>query len=82
MSCFNVVCFIHSKNPQIVTTSLSVLSEFFKKRTKGTPNKEEYIVKSKVVKEIKNSSFKEYSYEGPVDKYDDFIKFVKEDKDD
>ena len=70
------------ENPQIITTSLSILSQFFKKRIRGIPNKDEYIVKSKVVKEIKNSSFKEYSYEGPPDKYDDFIKFVKEDKDD
>ena len=70
------------ENPQIITSVLSPLSEFFKKRTNRLPDKENYIVRSKIVKEVKNSVFKEYSYEGPPDKYDDFLKFVKDDKND
>lgn len=71
-----------TKNPEIVLTALAPLSKFLKKRTNRLPDKENYIVRSKIVKEVKNSVFKEYSYEGPSDKYDDFLKFVKDDKDD
>ena len=71
-----------AKNPQIITSVLSPLSEFFKKRTSPLPDKDNYMIRSKIIKEVKNSTFKEYSYEGPPDKYDDFIKFVKDDKDD
>jgi len=71
-----------TENPEIVLTALAPLSKFLKKRTNRLPDKENYIVRSKIVKEVKNSVFKEYSYEGPTDKYDDFLKFVKDDKDD
>ena len=70
-------------NSEIITSTLNPLSGFLKQKIKREPNKEKYIVKPKIVKEIKNSSFKEYSFEGSPDKYDDFITFVKEDcKDD
>ena len=70
------------ENPDIISTALNILYSFFKKRLHRNPEKEKYIIRSTVIKEIQNSSFKKYEYEGPYDGYKDFIDLIKNDKDD
>ena len=68
-------------NPDIISTALSVLNSFFKKRLHRNPEKDKYIIRSTVIKEIKKSSFKKYEYEGPLEGYKDFIDLIKNDND-
>lgn len=70
------------ENPDIIFTALNILNSFFKKRLHRDPEKDKYRIRSSVIKEIKNSSFKKYEYEGPQEGYKDFIDLIKNDKDD
>lgn len=70
------------ENPDIVSIALNTLNSFFKKRLHGDPAKEKYIIRSTIIKEVKNSLFKKYEYEGPQEGYKDFIDLIKNDKDD
>lgn len=70
------------ENPDIVSIALKTLYSFFKKRLHNDPAKAKYIIRSTIIKEVKNSSFKKYEYEGPPDGYKDFIDLIKNDKDD
>lgn len=69
-----------SKNPEIISSTLNGLFSFFKNRSHRDVGKENYIVKSEVIKEVKKSHFKKYSFEGPIEAYKDFVKMVKDDK--
>lgn len=70
------------ENPDIISTALNVLNSFFKKRLHRNPEKDKYMIRSTIIKEVKNSSFKKYDYEGPQEGYKDFIDLIKNDKDD
>ncbi len=70
------------ENPDIVSIALNTLNSFFKKRLHSDPAKGKYIIRSTIIKEVKNSSFKKYEYEGPQEGYKDFIDLIKNDKDD
>lgn len=70
------------ENPEIIFTILDSLNVFFKKRLQRNPKKDNYTIRSTVIKEVKNSVFKKYEYEGPQENYKDFIDLVKNDKDD
>jgi len=68
--------------PDIISIALNTLNSFFKKRLHKDPDKGKYIIRSTIIKEVKNSSFKKYEYEGPQEGYKDFIDLIKNDKDD
>ncbi len=65
------------KNPEIVDLSLRSLFNFFKSKSHRDVEKENYVIKSEVIKEVKKSSFKRYSYEGSIEGYKDFIRFCR-----
>ena len=69
-----------AKNPDIISTALNILNSFFKKRMQRDLSKDNFKVKTTVVKEIKNSSFKKYEYDGPLEGYKDFIDLIKNDE--
>ena len=70
------------EHPEIITTALTSLNLFFKKRLHRDPQKQNYKIKSTVINEVRNSTFKKYEFEGPPERYKNFIDFVKTDKDD
>lgn len=70
------------ENPDIVQVALNALNSFFRRRLSRDPDKGRYMIRSIIIKEIRNSSFKKYEYEGPQEGYKDFIDLIKNDKDD
>lgn len=67
------------QNPDIISTSLNVLSDFFKARARREVV--ETLMKVRIIKETKQHTFNQYEYEGSSDDFQDFIKFVREDVD-
>ena len=70
---------ILQKYPSIITSALSVLDSFFKKRTQHDPQKNTYDVESTIIIEKSKSVFKKYEYKGSVDGYKYFIDYLKND---
>ena len=70
------------KNHEIISTALNIVYNFLKKRLHRQLDADNTIIKTSIIKEIKPHNFKQYCYEGNLDGYKEFLKFVKEDNND
>lgn len=70
------------KNHEIISTALNIVYNFLKKRLHRQLDVDNTIIKTSIIKEIKPHNFKQYCYEGNLDGYKEFLKFVKEDNND